>query len=93
MIKLVFPTLWSPRRTILLRFKGGDEKSAVTGDVAMLVSSRIQIHAFRAKYTVYLREREMVRVVRRSSVGSVWRTAVRLESAVYLRAGDDRPGT
>lgn len=30
-IRLVFPTLWSPRRTILLRFKGGEEKSAVTG--------------------------------------------------------------
>ena len=32
-IKLVFPTLWSPSRTILLRFSGGDEKSAVTGVV------------------------------------------------------------
>lgn len=31
----VFPTLWSPRRTILLRFRGGDEKSAVTGDDAI----------------------------------------------------------
>ena len=27
----VFPTLWSPRSTILLRFSGGDEKSGVAG--------------------------------------------------------------
>ena len=33
-IRLVFPTLWSPRSTILLRFSGGEEKSAVTGVVA-----------------------------------------------------------
>ena len=31
-IKDVLPTLWSPSRTILLRLRGGDEKSAVTGD-------------------------------------------------------------
>jgi hypothetical protein len=30
-ISEVFPTLWSPRSTILLRFNGGDEKSAVAG--------------------------------------------------------------
>lgn len=27
----VFPTLWSPRSTILLRFSGGEEKSADAG--------------------------------------------------------------
>ena len=40
MIRLVFPTLWSPRRTILLRFSGGDEKSAVTGVVADIVNQQ-----------------------------------------------------
>ena len=35
-IRLVLPTLWSPRRTILLRFSGGEEKSAVTGEVAIV---------------------------------------------------------
>lgn len=30
-IRLVFPTLWSPRRTILVRFGGVEEKSAVAG--------------------------------------------------------------
>ena len=39
-IRLVFPTLWSPRRTILLRFSGGDEKSAVTGVVADIVNKQ-----------------------------------------------------
>lgn len=32
-IRLVFPTLWSPSKTILVRFGGADEKSAVTGVV------------------------------------------------------------
>lgn len=40
MIRLVFPTLWSPRRTILLRFSGGDEKSAVTGVVADMIKQQ-----------------------------------------------------
>lgn len=30
-MRLVFPTLWSPRRTILVRFGGVEEKSAVAG--------------------------------------------------------------
>lgn len=32
-IKLVLPTLWSPSNTILVRFGGAEEKSAVTGVV------------------------------------------------------------
>lgn len=39
-MRLVFPTLWSPSRTILLRFSGGEEKSAVTGDVADMLLRR-----------------------------------------------------
>lgn len=31
----VLPTLWSPKRTILLRFSGGDEKSGVAGVVEL----------------------------------------------------------
>ena len=31
-IKLVFPTLWSPRSTIFVRFGGEEEKSAVAGE-------------------------------------------------------------
>ena len=31
----VFPTLWSPRSTILLRLSGGDEKSGVAGVVEL----------------------------------------------------------
>lgn len=31
MIRLVLPTLWSPRRTILVRLGGEEEKSAETG--------------------------------------------------------------
>jgi hypothetical protein len=30
-IRLVLPTLWSPRSTIFVRFGGADEKSAATG--------------------------------------------------------------
>jgi hypothetical protein len=32
-MRLVFPTLWSPSKTIFVRFGGADEKSAVTGVV------------------------------------------------------------
>lgn len=42
-IRLVFPTLWSPRRTILLRFSGGEEKSAVTGDVAAMTALHVKL--------------------------------------------------
>lgn len=30
-IKLVLPTLWSPKRTIFVRFGGAEEKSEATG--------------------------------------------------------------
>lgn len=36
----VFPTLWSPRSTILLRFSGGDEKSGVAGVVELDIAWR-----------------------------------------------------
>jgi hypothetical protein len=42
-IRLVFPTLWSPSKTILVRFGGADEKSAATGVVgwvSMVVDER-----------------------------------------------------
>ena len=42
-MRLVFPTLWSPSSTILVRFGGDDEKSAETGEVTesdMLEDSR-----------------------------------------------------
>jgi hypothetical protein len=32
-MRLVFPTLWSPRSTIFVRFGGAEEKSAVAGVV------------------------------------------------------------
>ena len=36
----VFPTLWSPKSTILLRFSGGDEKSGVAGVVELDIAWR-----------------------------------------------------
>lgn len=43
-IRLVFPTLWSPSNTILVRFGGVEEKSAVAGvDNASIVSVRLRV--------------------------------------------------
>jgi hypothetical protein len=44
----VFPTGWSPSKTIFVRLRGDEEKSAVTGvpeDVAMLVIDRTTIQS------------------------------------------------
>jgi hypothetical protein len=36
-MRLVLPTLWSPSKTILVRFGGADEKSADTGVVEVSI--------------------------------------------------------
>ena len=85
-IKLVFPTLWSPSNTILLRFNGGDEKSAVTGvDATLIVVSLVRISyrevnrdGIRSKWT---------RMIQCGSLRVVCRSVVKVE----VSAGDAVP--
>jgi hypothetical protein len=50
-MRLVLPTLWSPSKTILVRFGGAEEKSAVTGvdDWESIEFEEIQRYKCRAR--------------------------------------------
>ena len=43
MMRLVFPTLWSPSKTIFVRFGGDDEKSAETGVDGVSMGAAVEL--------------------------------------------------
>ncbi len=61
----------------MLRFKGGDEKSAVTGDCAMMTVAEIWAKVYVYGYVSVFVGKGAFKVVRRSSVSSVSGAAVR----------------
>ena len=67
----------------MLRFKGGEEKSAVTGDVAIIWADAVRVHVREGRENVSRREGGVVWVVGRPSGESVEGWAVRRRS-VYL---------
>lgn len=42
-MRLVFPTLWSPSKTIFVRFGGEEEKSAETGVAGVSMSTAVVV--------------------------------------------------
>ena len=55
-IRLVFPTDWSPNNTIFVRFRGDEEKSAEAGvcGVAMLVARPQLLLMFDIRYSSFV---------------------------------------